>query len=74
MQRLEMKVSDREGNPVRIGQQGEICARGFPIMVGYYGDPQKTSETITPSGWLRTGDEGKMDEDGYIIILVVKKK
>ena len=66
MQRLEMKVADREGNPVPIGQQGEIWARGYPIMIGYYNDPEKTKETITPSGWLRTGDEGKMDEDGYL--------
>jgi fatty-acyl-CoA synthase len=74
MQRLEMKVSDREGNPVPIGQQGEICARGFPIMIGYYGDPQKTSEAVTPSGWLRTGDEGKMDEDGYIYYIGRQKE
>jgi fatty-acyl-CoA synthase len=65
-QRLEIKVADREGNPVPIGQQGEIWARGYLIMAGYYNDPEKTKETLTPSGWLRTGDEGKMDEDGYL--------
>jgi len=74
MQRLEMKVADQQGNPVPIGQQGEICARGFPIMIGYYGDRQKTSETITPSGWLRTGDEGKMDEDGYLYYIGRQKE
>jgi fatty-acyl-CoA synthase len=74
MQRLEMKVADKQGNPVPIGQQGEICARGFPIMVGYYGDPQKTSETITSSGWLRTGDVGKMDEDGYLYYIGRQKE
>jgi fatty-acyl-CoA synthase len=66
MQRLEIKVADRDGNAVPIGQQGEIWARGYPIMVGYYNDPEKTKETLTSSGWLRTGDEGKMDEDGYL--------
>lgn len=66
MQGLEIKVADREGNVVPIGQQGEICARGYPIMRGYYGDPQKTSETLTAGGWLRTGDEATMDEDGYL--------
>ncbi len=66
LQRLEIKVVDRDGNAVPIGQQGEIWARGYPIMVGYYNDPEKTKETITPSGWLRTGDEAKMDEDGYL--------
>ena len=66
LQRLEVKVADPEGNPVPIGKQGEICARGYPIMVGYYNDPEKTKETITPSGWLRTGDQGTMDEDGFL--------
>jgi fatty-acyl-CoA synthase len=66
MQGLEIKIADRDGNPVPIGQQGEVWARGYPIMVGYYNDPEKTKETITPCGWLRTGDEAKMDEDGYL--------
>ena len=57
MQRLEIKVADKDGNAVPIGQQGEIWARGYPIMVGYYNDPEKTKETLTSSGWLRTGDE-----------------
>jgi fatty-acyl-CoA synthase len=74
LQRLEIKVADQQGNPVPIGQQGEICARGFPIMVGYYGDRQKTSEAITPSNWLRTGDEGKMDEDGYLYYIGRQKE
>ncbi|CAF3330773.1 unnamed protein product [Rotaria socialis] len=51
MPRLEVKVVDRGGTPVSyIGQQGEIWARGFPIMLGSYGDTQKTNEAITPSG------------------------
>ena len=66
MQGLEVKVANREGNAVPIGEQGEIWARGYPIMRGYYGDPQKTSETLTAEGWLRTGDEATMDEDGYL--------
>ena len=66
MQRLEIKVADENGNAVPIGQQGEIWTRGYPIMVGYYNDPEKTKEALTPSGWLRTGDEGKMDEDGFL--------
>lgn len=66
MPRLEIKVADRHGNPVPIGHQGEIWARGFPIMAGYYNDPEKTSETITSNGWLRTGDQATMDEDGYL--------
>ncbi|CAF3491615.1 unnamed protein product [Rotaria socialis] len=50
MPRLDVKVVDRGGTPVSyIGQQGEIWARGFPIMLGSYGDTQKTNEAITPS-------------------------
>jgi fatty-acyl-CoA synthase len=74
MQRLEVKVADRDGNAVPIGQQGEIWARGYPIMVGYYNDPEKTKEVITSSGWLRTGDEGKMDEDGYMYYIARQKE
>ncbi|CAF2908047.1 unnamed protein product [Rotaria sp. Silwood2] len=74
MPRLEIKVVDREGNAVPVGQQGEIWARGFPIMIGYYGDPQKTNEAITSSGWLRTGDEGRMDEDGYLYYIDRQKE
>jgi fatty-acyl-CoA synthase len=74
MQGLEIKVADQEGNPVPIGQQGEIWARGYPIMTGYFNDPEKTKETITPSGWLKTGDEGKMDEDGYLYFVGRKKE
>ena len=74
MQRLEVKVADEQGNAVPIGQQGEIWARGYPIMVGYYNDPDKTREALTPSGWLRTGDEGKMDEDGYLYYVGRRKE
>ena len=74
MQGLEIKVADKEGNSVPIGQQGEIWARGYPIMTGYYGDPQKTSETLTTSGWLRTGDEAKMDDEGYLYYIGRQKE
>ncbi|UJR18230.1 hypothetical protein I4U23_005129 [Adineta vaga] len=74
MQGLEVKVVDRQGYTVPIGQQGEIWARGYSIMHGYYGDPEKTAETLTTSGWLRTGDEAKMDEDGYLYFIGRQKE
>ncbi|CAF3737705.1 unnamed protein product [Rotaria sordida] len=74
MQRIEIKIADRDGNTVPIGQQGEICARYYPVMAGYYGDPDKTQETITPSGWLRTGDQATMDEDGYLYFVGRQKE
>ncbi|CAF1578319.1 unnamed protein product [Adineta ricciae] len=69
MQHIEMKVVDQEGNTVPVGESGEIWARGFPIMSGYYNDTDKTRETVTESGWLRTGDEGRMDEDGFLYFI-----
>ncbi|CAF1297413.1 unnamed protein product [Adineta ricciae] len=64
--RLEMKIADANGKILPVGQEGEICARGFNIMRGYYNDDEKTRETITPTGWLRTGDLGVMDDQGYV--------
>ncbi|CAF0926522.1 unnamed protein product [Adineta steineri] len=74
MQGLEVKVVDRQGQIVPIGQQGEIWARGYSIMRGYFADPDKTAETLTPSGWLRTGDEGKMDDDGFLYFIGRQKE
>ncbi|CAF1181647.1 unnamed protein product [Rotaria sordida] len=74
MQGVEIKVVDRQGQVVPIGQQGEIWARGYPIMRGYYGDAEKTAESLTPSGWLRTGDVAEMDEDGYLYFIGRQKE
>ncbi|UJR10520.1 hypothetical protein I4U23_014723 [Adineta vaga] len=64
--RIEMKIADSTGKILPIGEEGEICARGFNIMKGYYGDEEKTRDTITSNGWLRTGDLGTMDDQGYV--------
>jgi long-chain acyl-CoA synthetase len=50
------------------GEQGEVWARGPNIMMGYYKDPNLTAETITPDGWLKTGDLAAYDKDGFIFI------
>lgn len=47
---------------------GEICVKGYSLMMGYLGDPEKTASTYTPDGWLRTGDTGKLNEEGYIVM------
>ena len=65
---VEVKTLDEDGNIVPPGEVGEIVVRGPRVMTGYWGDEQKTSQVITPDGWLRTGDMGWIDEEGYIYL------
>ncbi len=65
---VEMKCVDGEGNTVPSGQEGEIWCRGFNVMQGYLDNPEETARAITEDGWLRTGDVGVMDDDGYVRI------
>jgi len=65
---VEVKIVDEEGKSVSPPEVGEILARGPRIMTGYWRDEQKTSQVMTQDGWLRTGDMGFMDEDGYIYL------
>jgi fatty-acyl-CoA synthase len=51
-----------------VGEQGEICTRGYHVMHGYDGDPGATAAAIDPDGWLHTGDLGRMDARGYLTI------
>ncbi len=65
----EAKIVDpATGATVPIGQQGEICFRGYHVMRGYYGMPEATAEAIDGARWLHSGDLGVMDEDGYVAI------
>ena len=68
MNGVEMKCVDSDGNTVGAGIAGEIWCRGFNVMAGYLNNPQATAETITEDGWLKTGDVGVMDSDGYVQI------
>ena len=53
--------------------KGEIWARGHGIFKGYYKDPEKTAETLTPDGWLKTGDIGIIDKEGRVYVVDRKK-
>ncbi len=62
-----MKIVDDKGTALHANQVGEIFA-GPRMMKGYWGDADKSAQVITADGWLRTGDKGWMDEDGYIYL------
>jgi len=64
---IEVKIVNEHDRVVPTGEQGEICTRGYSVMKGYWGDPEKTTETII-NGWLHSGDLGTMDENGYVRI------
>ena len=66
---LEVKIADlATGDPVPVGENGEICCRGYQNMLGYYAQPEETAATIDDDGWLHMGDIGAMDERGYLTI------
>jgi len=62
------------GVEARIGEDGEILARGPNIMRGYHNNPKASAEVVTADGWLRTGDLGSLDADGYLTIVGRKKE
>src|SRR6201985_3484215 len=66
---VQMRVVDLDGAEVPQGQTGEIQIRGHNVMKGYWNLPEATKATITPDGWLATGDVGRVDEDGYFYIV-----
>jgi len=66
---IEVKVVDpKTGGAQPPGVQGEVCCRGYSLMKGYYKMPEATAKAIDADGWLRTGDLGVMDSDGYLAI------
>ena len=69
----EVMIVGDDGNELPIGEIGEICLKGPQIMEGYWQRPAETAEVMLPGGWLRTGDIGRMDEDGFTYIEDRKK-
>ncbi len=66
---LEIKIIDENsGLVVPLGQPGELCTRGYSVMLGYWNDVKKTRESIDSARWMHSGDIAIMDEEGYITI------
>jgi fatty-acyl-CoA synthase len=62
---VEVKIVDEHGKTQARGAQGELLTRGYSVMRGYWGDPEKTREAVDEAGWMHTGDLAVMDEEGY---------
>jgi long-chain acyl-CoA synthetase len=69
----EILILDDAGQPVPLGQPGEIAIRGPQVMAGYWNRPDETAKVMTPDGFFKSGDIGIMDERGYIKIVDRKK-
>jgi len=66
---LEVKLVDVDGNTVAHGETGELCTRGYSVMIGYWDDPARTAEAIDGEGWMHTGDLATIDAAGYCRIV-----
>ncbi len=65
---VAVQVVDAAGDPLPVDQDGEVCVRSPGVMQGYWKDPAATAEVLT-DGWLRTGDVGHLDADGYLTVV-----
>lgn len=66
---LEVKIVDRQGRIVLRGEPGELCTRGYSVMLGYWDDEARTREAVDLAGWMHTGDLATIDDDGYCRIV-----
>ena len=66
---LESKIVDGDGRILPRGQTGELCTRGYSVMLGYWNNPQATVEAIDPGRWMHSGDLAVMDAQGYVRIV-----
>jgi fatty-acyl-CoA synthase len=66
---LEVKIIDADGRVAPRGEPGELCTRGYAVMLGYWDDAERTAEALDPAGWMHTGDLATIDEAGYCNIV-----
>jgi long-chain acyl-CoA synthetase len=69
----EIGIQDDDGQPLAMGEVGEICIRGPQVMKGYWQQTDETTKVLSGDGWLRTGDLGRIDEKGLVYIVDRKK-
>ncbi len=70
---VELQIVGPTGEPLPMGETGEVCIRGPILMAGYWGKPEATAEAIDADGWLHTGDIGHIDDEGFLFITDRKK-
>lgn len=66
---VEVKVVDLEGRVVPRGERGELCTRGYSVMLGYWDEAEKTGDVLDKNGWMHTGDIAVIDDEGYCNIV-----
>ena len=66
---VEVKIVDEAGQVTPRGTPGEICTRGYSVMLGYWADEEKTAQVLDAEGWMHTGDLGVLDDEGYCKIV-----
>jgi fatty-acyl-CoA synthase len=67
---VEVKIADpATGLVARRGERGELCTRGYSVMLGYWEQPEQTAEAVDAAGWMHTGDLATMDDDGYVNVV-----
>jgi fatty-acyl-CoA synthase len=66
---LEVKIVDTLGKMVPRGEPGELCTRGYSVMLGYWNDEKRTRDAIDAAGWMHTGDLATIDDEGYCRIV-----
>ncbi|MCB1645530.1 MAG: AMP-binding protein, partial [Pseudomonadales bacterium] len=66
---VEIKIIGEQGELLPLGEKGELCCRGYPVMKGYWDDEEQTAATIDSAGWLHSGDLAVMDAEGYVQIV-----
>ncbi|NUR84994.1 MAG: AMP-binding protein [Nonomuraea sp.] len=71
---IEVRVVGDDGEQVAAGERGEILQRGYGVMRGYWGEPDKTAEAVDADGWLHTGDIGVLDAAGNLAVVDRKKE